>query len=618
MTVTRPSSPAPTMDFSIISPPSPDPDSNVFAYFPPRTRRFHTIHGLPSSSRNNSYPSKSMRTIFPRLWDALSSPARKGKGRSGPSYDFEGYYSYADLPPLDGEEGELIDDEACFMDAEGPTSIGIDIIGKLPPELSIQLFRLLDLRSILASQVVSKTWHTLADDNAVWRDLFFRRQGWTINLTRATARGWSAPEQFILPTEDYFSNYAFNGSTRLSVPTNVHSRSPSPSPEGTPLFVTPAPSSPAILFPSPFSEELPSSQPSLTPPSADAPLTLPWRSLYQTRLTLDMRWASPSYHPRATRLAGHEDSVYCLEFDSARIVTGSRDRTVRVWRISDGKCIGTFRGHTGSVLCLKFENEWDVQASDEVGEEGLLVEGNRRGKKGFMVSGSSDRTVCVWDMWVTEDGQVEAEVRAVLKGHQGGVLDLRIDQQWIVSCSKDALIRVWNRQTLEHHRTLCGHEGPVNAVGLQHGRIVSASGDGKMMLWDIASGERLRVFEGHERGLACIEFKDDYIVSGSNDCRIKIWSASTGECLKTLVGHEALVRALAFDPIDGRLVSASYDKTVKVWDWRSGRMVRQFRQQHSSHIFDVKFDVRRIVSTSHDQRIVVLDFAEDLDTALFL
>lgn len=64
--------------------------------------------------------------------------------------------------------------------------------------------------------------------------------------------------------------------------------------------------------------------------------------------------------------------------------------------------------------------------------------------------------------------------------------------------------------------------------------------------------------------------KDDLIVSGSNDCKIKVWSASTGECLRTLVGHEALVRALSFDPRSGRLVSASYDKTVKLWDLGSG------------------------------------------------
>ena len=73
--------------------------------------------------------------------------------------------------------------------------------------------------------------------------------------------------------------------------------------------------------------------------------------------------------------------------------------------------------------------------------------------------------------------------------------------------SKDALIRVWDRKTLELAQTLQGHEGPVNAIGLQDGKVVSASGDGKMMLWDIATGTRIRTFEGHDRGLACIDFK---------------------------------------------------------------------------------------------------------------
>ncbi|GLB39920.1 putative WD40 repeat-like protein [Lyophyllum shimeji] len=365
------------------------------------------------------------------------------------------------------------------------------------------------------------------------------------------------------------------------------------------------------------------------------------------------------FAPRIERISGHTDSVYCLEFDSRRIVTGSRDRTIKVWSLRDGRLLGSFgagvgsesasgsnmgtgvgvgvggggggeeekvRGHTGSVLCLKFSADWD--AGDEDEEDG--ERGGRERKRGFMVSGSSDCSVCVWDLWTgawLEEGErmegqrereVKGEVRAVLRGHAGGVLDLRIDGRWIVSCSKDAVIRVWDRETLALARTLRGHEGPVNAVGLQNGRVVSASGDGKMILWDINSGERIRTFEGHDRGLACIEFKDELIVSGSNDCKIKVWSATTGECIRTLVGHEALVRALAFDPKSGRLVSASYDKTVKVWDLASGKLVREFKNTHTSHIFDVKFDASRIVSTSHDQKIVVIDFSEGLDTSLFV
>ena len=88
--------------------------------------------GLYSS---NSYgptsgsPPNGLKNILPRLWDALSSPGRRGKGkasRNDSTFDLEGY-SYEDLPPLDGEEGELIDDEACLIeltDVRAVTGIG--------------------------------------------------------------------------------------------------------------------------------------------------------------------------------------------------------------------------------------------------------------------------------------------------------------------------------------------------------------------------------------------------------------------------------------------------------------------------------------------------------------
>ncbi|KAF8892895.1 WD40-repeat-containing domain protein [Infundibulicybe gibba] len=531
-TVTRPSSPAPTADFSIIGQDELDDVSSPYT----------TAGGSP------------FRSLLPRLWDVLSSPGRSPSPRPSLSSSRKGkvkiidrdtnsYINYCDLPPLDGEEGELIDDEACFIDARAVT--GIDIITLLPPEIALTIFSKLPPATILACLCVCKSWHVLAADNAIWRVMFINKWG-ALRNDQILAYNW---------------RHLYK--QRVELDHRWEGISPAPSSTGGRYLRGTAPSLPVI---------------------SNVPFA-PWE-------------------PKVTRIVGHTDSVYCLEFDSSRIITGSRDRTIKVWSLKTGKLLGTLRGaHRGSVLCLKFEGDWN------------------QGETGFMVSGSSDCSVCVWDLWTAEEegtageSEVKAAVKAVLKGHVGGVLDLRISKAWVVSCSKDAVIRVWDRKRLELYRTLRGHEGPVNAVGLRGGKVVSASGDGKMILWDIESGERLRTFEGHDRGLACIEFKDDMIVSGSNDCKIKLWSASTGECLRTLVGHEALVRALAFDPRTGRLVSASYDKTVKVWDLGSGKMVREFKNTHTSHIFDVKFDAARIhVPRS---KIVVLDFSAGLDPVIF-
>lgn len=139
-----------------------------------------------------------------------------------------------------------------------------------------------------------------------------------------------------------------------------------------------------------------------------------------------------------------------------------------VWSLKTGKLLGTFVGaHTGSVLCLKFEKDWDLDLSnpsmtcqnDETslsmdmgsGSDSTNDDLGYSGKKtGFMFTGSSDCTICVWKLGTGDllddgpehvdvgreddrDRQVLAEPIAILKGHTGGVLDLRIDRHWIVS-----------------------------------------------------------------------------------------------------------------------------------------------------------------------------------------
>ena len=297
----------------------------------------------------------------------------------------------------------------------------LDFLSCLPFEIAVYLLCFLDLSSVIACQSVSHTWNAIANDNAVWRELFHRRQGWNINLDRAIARGWTPPplEELsesptcLTPVSDYPRTFASRSCT-YSEPTttsvgfsidthDVRARS----------LVRPRSFSHAL---SPWSPEYLSDAYSPLSASLDVPLYLPWRQLYQTRYALDARWAGSV--PQPTYLSGHADSVYCLEFDSKRIISGSRDQTIKVWDIQTGRCLGTFRGHYGSVLCLKFEKDWDIKGG---------------GKKGFMVSGSSDRRACVWDIWIGEGGEVHAEVRAVLRGHLDGVLDLRVDEQWIVS-----------------------------------------------------------------------------------------------------------------------------------------------------------------------------------------
>ena len=185
-TITRPTSPTPsfrTDTFSIVNwnpemynlmlPGSGDGTPRCSMAFLQAGRR--TISGYPSShwtriASPSSSPMKVSRSLtigmgfLPKIWDALrdGSPSKRSRRRPAiPSwqdseleYHSDGSIDYANLMPLDGEEGELIDDEACFIDVRAIT--GMDIISHLPLELALYLLSFLDLPSILACLRVSR------------------------------------------------------------------------------------------------------------------------------------------------------------------------------------------------------------------------------------------------------------------------------------------------------------------------------------------------------------------------------------------------------------------------------------------------------------------------------
>ena len=347
--------------------------------------------------------------------------------------------------------------------------------------------------------------------------------------------------------------------------------------------------------------------------------------MWRARRALEQRWKDG--YAAAVYLEGHCDSVYCVQFDEDKILTGSRDRTVRIWDARTYECtkvIGfpsrntsatvhpmnleiTDEGHrpfttafspqtnvkpaavlpylyhTGSILCLQYDNE-------------------------IMVTGSSDFTLIIWDV------RADYKPTRRLRHHTAGVLDVCFDRKHIVSCSKDATICLWDRYTGDFLRRLSGHRGPVNAVQLRGNLVVSASGDGIAKLWNLTSGLCIKEFASKDRGMACVEFSPDArtILAGGNDQVIYQFDTNTGELVREMKGHEGLVRSLHLDSATGRVVSGSYDTSVKAYNIRSGENVVSFAKWTSSWILSAKSDYRRIVATSQDGRAVIMDFGYQL------
>jgi len=115
------------------------------------------------------------------------------------------------------------------------------------------------------------------------------------------------------------------------------------------------------------------------------------------------------------------------------------------------------------------------------------------------------------------------------------------------------------------------------------------------------------------------------LASASWDRTVKIWDASSGACLQTLEGHSHYVNSVAFSHDSARLASASDDRTVKIWDASSGACL-QTLEGHSDCVNSVAFshDSARLASASDDRTVKIWDASSgaclqtlDIDRALF-
>ncbi|WP_437516751.1 TIR domain-containing protein [Sorangium sp. So ce1099] len=121
-----------------------------------------------------------------------------------------------------------------------------------------------------------------------------------------------------------------------------------------------------------------------------------------------------------------------------------------------------------------------------------------------------------------------------------------------------------------------------------------------------------RTLHGHSGGVRACALSPDgqRIVSASDDTTLKVWDLATGKLLSTLEGHSDWVTACALSPDGQRIVSASVDKTLKVWDLATGKLLSTL-EGHSDWVTACALspDGQRIVSASFDRTLKVWDLA---------
>jgi len=104
----------------------------------------------------------------------------------------------------------------------------------------------------------------------------------------------------------------------------------------------------------------------------------------------------------------------------------------------------------------------------------------------------------------------------------------------------------------------------------------------------------------------CIAFSPDgnQIVSGSEDKSVQVWDAKTGKQLRELQGHTGKVNSVTFSPDGSQIISGSHDRSVWMWDAKTGKQLKEL-QGHTNWVWSVTFspDGNQIASGSEDKSV---------------
>lgn len=161
--------------------------------------------------------------------------------------------------------------------------------------------------------------------------------------------------------------------------------------------------------------------------------------------------------------------------------------------------------------------------------------------------------------------------------------------------------------------TLTGHRGEITKVAFHptFNLLASASQDATVKIWDWETGEFERTLKGHTRHVTDLDFdsKGKLLVTCSSDLFIKIWDVENEwKNTKTFPGHEHTVSAVRFMPGDQQVVSASRDRTIRIFDVASTHLIRTITG-HSEWVRCVtpSDDGKLLASCSKDHTVRCID-----------
>ncbi|GMM38723.1 Mdv1 protein [Saccharomycopsis crataegensis] len=281
----------------------------------------------------------------------------------------------------------------------------------------------------------------------------------------------------------------------------------------------------------------------------------------------------------------HEQGITCFDFDYpfGTMVSASLDSTVRVWDLSTQKCLTLLEGHEMYVRCMQMDNN-------------------------LLVTGSEDSNLKLWDLSRVENKEYEDDDGVLGKSgeedendsdpcvytfesHIDEITALHFDENNLLSGSSDRTIRQWDMKTGHCLQTL-------DVLWVTNNAQVTSPIDTGMSYQGSSTQNNSNV-----PFIGTLQCYSAALASGTADGIVRLWDLRSGEVIRTLTGHTGPITCLQFD--EKSLITGSEDKSIKVWDLRMGKIEQNL--VYDSGIASLQFDSKKIVFTNNQSYVSVYD-----------
>mmetsp|Transcript_45738 Transcript_45738/g.122547 ORF Transcript_45738/g.122547 Transcript_45738/m.122547 type:complete len:409 (+) Transcript_45738:66-1292(+) len=209
-----------------------------------------------------------------------------------------------------------------------------------------------------------------------------------------------------------------------------------------------------------------------------------------------------------------------------------------------------------------------------------------------------------------------------LDGHTGAVLSLAWTKNgaYVLSASQDKTLRLWNPHTGAHVKTYQGphnHEVADVVISEDNSKFISCGGDKHFFQWDVSTAQVIRKFVGHDRKVNALAFgpNQDVVLSASNDKTVRIWDLRTRSRGSMQSLAEATDSVLCVAVAGDEIVSGCTDGAIRRYDVRKGQLVVDSLLQPVGSVSFSKDRACMLVSTlDHNIRLLERDTGNILAT----